>query len=788
MKKLYELLVKYYTKDKEIDITLFKILGSAGVLVCIVAGIQSLTMSVSGGIINFSAGIVSVLLLWFVEKTGKYVYGYILTVLGVFMGLFSMLFFEMGGLEGSMPYFFMFSLVFTYMMFKGKLLVFMELLEMVYYAGICVYAFKHPEAVTPFASPEDRFADQLMGLFICGVGIGLIFLAYIAQYRKQERIADEASKAKSRFMANMSHEIRTPINMMLGMNEMILRESENDTVKEYASNAKEAGDQLLFEVNQVLQYSRIEAGTENVYEDSYSFPKLIHSVQSYFEKEASKKNIEFIMKDDETIEKILVGDMRKLSQILTNLLSNAVKYTKEGSVSFEVRNLGKKNGMQDIYFAVKDTGVGIKPEELGEIFQSFKRVDSIKNRHVEGTGLGLAISGYLATILGTEIKVESEYTKGSTFSFVLSQKIADKDMGEIYANYEEFFVAPDASILVVDDNIMNLNVCKALLKRTMVQVDIALNAAECYEKCEKKDYDLVFMDLMMPEVDGTEAMKHLRLSKNYKNKPVVVLTADVTAGRREALLEEGFDGYLSKPIDWKELERSLLKYLPKELVTRTKEVTEDVVSVQQMQYFTKLLSEYDIDLSEGLRFLGNDILQYRRASLYFLNEADRGISEAGECILKQDYDKLTLILHSLKGNAKNVGASELGNLAARLEKRLRQGDREYVVTSEKLLTFEWERVRAGLKQFVKEFNPKEDKAKEQEKPSLDFGKMVEKLKDNIRECRQTPSLKLLEEMTEISEDEKTIEILKKIAGEISEIEFDEAEKLLEELSGGKSNV
>ncbi len=788
MKKLYEFLVKYYTKDKEIDITLFKILGSAGVLVCIVAGIQSLTMSVSGGIINLSAGIVSVLLLWFVERTGKYVVGYILTVLGVFMGLFSMLFFEMGGLEGSMPYFFMFSLVFTYMMFRGKLLVFMELLEMVYYAGICIYAFKHPETVTPFASPKDRFTDQLMGLFICGVGIGLIFLAYIAQYRKQERIADEASKAKSRFMANMSHEIRTPINMMLGMNEMILRESENDTVKEYASNAKEAGDQLLFEVNQVLQYSRIEAGTENVYEDSYSFPKLIHSVQSYFEKEASKKNIEFIMKDDETIEKLLVGDMRKLSQILTNLLSNAVKYTKEGSVCFEVRNLGKKDGIQNIYFAVKDTGVGIKPEELGEIFQSFKRVDSFKNRHIEGTGLGLAISGYLATILGTEIKVESEYTKGSTFSFVLGQKIADTDKGEVYTNSEEFFVAPDAAILVVDDNSMNLNVCKALLKRTMVQVDTALNAAECYEKCEKKNYDLVFMDLMMPEVDGTEAMKHLRLSENYKNKPVVVLTADVSSGRREALLEEGFDGYLSKPIDWKELEHSLLKYLPKELVTRTKEVTEDVVSVKEMQHFSKLLEGYDIELSEGLRFLGNDIHQYRRAASYFLNEADQSIATFGESVYEKDYEKLTLILHSLKGNAQNIGATELSNLAARLEKRLRQGDREYVVNSQSLLVFEWERVRDGLQKFVREFVPKADEAKEHETSSRDIGEMLVELKDNIRECRQTPSLKLLDEMEKASEDEDTIETLRLIAGKISEIEFDEAEKLLVKLIGGKSNV
>lgn len=788
MKKLYDLLVKYYTKDKEIDITLFKILGSAGVVVCIVAGIQSLTMSVSGGIINFSAGIVSVLLLWFVDRTGKYVYGYILTVLGVFMGLFSMLFFEMGGLEGSMPYFFMFSLVFTYMMFRGKLLLLMEILEMIYYTGICFYAFNHPESVTPFATPEDRFADQLVGLIICGVGIGLIFLAYIAQYRKQERIADEASKAKSRFMASMSHEIRTPINMMLGMNEMILRESENDAIKEYASNAKEAGDQLLFEVNQVLQYSRIEAESETVIEDSYSLPKLIAGLRSYFEKEASKKNIEFELEEDETIQKILVGDMRKLSQILTNLLSNAIKYTEKGSVRLVVKDRGVKDGVQDIYFAVVDTGVGIKSEELGEVFQSFKRVDALKNRNVEGTGLGLAISGNLATLLGTEIKVDSEYGKGSTFSFVLSQAVADTGAEEVYANSEEFFVAPDAKILVVDDNAMNLNVVKALLKRTMVQIDTAQNALECYDKCEEKNYDLIFMDLMMPGVDGLEGMKRLRQSDRYKEKPIVVLTADVTSGKREALLNEGFDGYLSKPVDWKELERNLLKYLPEELVTRTRANVEDIVSDEEMRHFTKLLSEYDIDINEGLRFLGNDIMQYARASLYFVNEAQKGIPKFKEFMEKKDYAALTLILHSLKGNARNVGGTELGNLSARLEKRLRQKDSEYVVNSENVLLFEWERVKDGLRKFNAEFAPLADKAKENDEPSLDFEPMLEKLAENIKECRQTPSLKLLDEMAAVSKDEGIKETLKLMAEKVSKIEFDEAEKLLEKLTGGKSDV
>lgn len=785
MKKIYEFLVNYYTKDKEIDITLFKILGSAGVVVSIVAGIQSLTMTLSGGLINFSSGVVSILLLWYVDKTGKYVHGYILTVLGVFMGLFSMLFFEMGGLEGSMPYFFAFSLVFSFMMFRGKLLVFMESLEIVYFSGICFYAYRHPETVTPFASLEDRFADQLAGMLICGVGIGLIFLAYIAQYKKQQRIADEASKSKSRFLASMSHEIRTPINMMLGMNEMILRESENDTIKEYAENAQEAGAQLLFEVNQVLQYSRIDAGSETVITDSYSLPKLINSLEIYFEKEAAKKNIDFKVQEDESIEKILVGDMRKLSQILTNLLSNALKYTKEGSVKLVVKDYGKTDGIQDIYFAVEDTGVGIKAEELGDIFTTFKRLDALKNRHVEGTGLGLAICGNLAKLLGTQIKVESEYGKGSTFSFVLSQEIAEGDSEEIYANSEEFFVAPDAKILVVDDNAMNLNVIKALLKKTMVKVDTAESADECYEKCENNDYDLIFMDLMMPDVDGVEALKHLRTLENSKDKPIVVLTADVTSGRRETLLEEGFDGYLSKPIDWKELERDLLKYLPKDLVTRAKVCSEDVVTNEQMKHFTKLLSEYDTDLTEGLKYLGNDIMQYARIASYFVAEADKGISDFSECILKKNFEALTLLLHSLKGNARNVGSVELCNLSTRLEKRLRQGDEEYVVNAGNVLLYEWNKVKEGLKQFLEEFKPVSDEVNRPENEGKSYEEILELLGASIRECKQTPSLKLVDELLEASEDKRALETLKLIKKMVSEIEFDEAEKLYRELIGEK---
>lgn len=786
MKKIFRYISNYYTKDKEIDVTLFKILGSAGIVVSVLAAIQSFTVDQAGGMINSIAALLSILLLWYVDKTGHYIVGYLITIGAVFIGLFTMLFFEMGGLEGSMPYFFAFSLVFTFMMFRGKLLVIMETVEALYYSAICYYGYTHPESVTQFATPKDKFIDQLAGVMISGVGIGIIFFSYIAQYRKQQQIAEEANQAKSRFLANMSHEIRTPINMMLGMNEMILRENDNAVINEYALNADEAGRQLLFEVNQLLQYSRIEAGKEEPVYESYSYHKLIAGLKVFFEKEASKKNLEFRVLEDAGIERVLVGDMHKLQQILTNLLTNAIKYTKEGSVNLIVRNMGKSGETQMLYFAVTDTGIGIKKEELSRIFQSFERADLKKNRNIEGTGLGLAISYNLAKILGTEIRVSSVYGEGSTFGFDLCQGIGNPELEESVINESESFVAPDAKILIVDDNSMNISVVKALLKKTLVNMDSAMSAMECYDKCQKNKYDLILMDYMMPEIDGIEALKHLRSFENYANVPVVVLTADVSPGKREQFFEVGFDGYLTKPIDWQELEKKLIEKLPSTLITKTKSVSEEVVSTEEMERFDKILSKYDISLREGLNYLGGDLLQYARVSEFFESDADAGISHFRESVETKDYEKMTITLHSLKGNARNVGSIELYNLAKFMEKKCRDGDTEYVSAASEVIALEWKRVKKGLEIFLGSFS---EVRKRLEAP-LNLAKGTKTKEDLMAELKvalvtgkQTPANKLIDEIIAMSNDAKELKQLKEAKEKVSEIEFDEALTIVNGLMG-----
>ena len=781
MKGLREKFWHYLKKDSAIDVTLFKVLGIAGIAVSIIAGVQSIVMglSVAAGLINFMAAFLSVLLLWYVDKTGKYVIGYIITTVTIFMGLFTLLFFEMGGIDGSTPYFFAFSLVFSFLMFRGKLLIIMETVETIYYVGVCYFAFLHPEYVTAYNSEKDMILDRISGFVLEGLGIGLIFLAYIAQYRKQKEIAEEASNAKSRFLANMSHEIRTPINMMMGMNEMIFRETESETIREYSQNVESAGKQLLFEINQVLQFSRLNAVKEELINESYDFSEMLNNISAYFGKEASNKGLEFMMEVERDVPKVLKGDMRKLLQIITNLLSNAIKYTKEGCVTFRVCNKGTAGDRITLFFEVKDTGIGIEKSALKTIFSSFERADLTNNRNIEGTGLGLAIAEGLAELFGSRIDVESEYGKGSRFFFTVTQEIGD--VSEVSGN--EYgggsFIAPDAKVLVVDDNRMNLSVVKSLLKKTFVHVVTAENAEESYARFKEEKPDLVLMDYMMPGTDGIAAMEHIREMDGDKHTPILVLTADVTSDKRELFMRKGFDGCLYKPIDWIELEKELSDHLPARLVTRIDSRAGAAYSKETIEEYAEKLRNYHISLTEGLKYVGGDLEQYARISGFFTDNADKGMENLDKFVETSNLQDLILLFHSLKGNARNVGATDLYHTARRLEARSRQGDMDYVSAAVKLAKLEWNRAKEGLAAFEKDFGALEKSEVTSEKPGdLAVSDILRKLLEHIERNNRTDSVKLLDELMAAETDESTLSKLEEARKYISEIEFEEAQKII----------
>lgn len=782
---LKDLIRDFYTKDKELDIRLFKLLGTGGILVSLVGAVQDIFTSsdFTGSLINLLAALASVCLIAFVDSTGKYLAGYLLTSVSVFMVLFAWLFLETGGMNGSIPYFFAFGMVFTLLMYKGVLMYIMETVQILFYIAVCWFSYKYPSFVVPFESEKDQFFDQMAGILFAAVGIGLIFLMYISEYRKQQKIAEESSNAKSVLLANISHEIRTPINMLLGMNEMILRESEDKQISEYAQNIDNAGQHLLFMVNQFLDLSRIDMGKEVLFEENFNVLKLTQSLGSFFGKEAEKKGLEFVVDIDRKMPAVFYGDTRKLQQILSNLLSNAVKYTSKGTIVLSVQYLGDDL----VHFEVSDTGSGISPKDQEKIFESFERADIIRNRSIEGTGLGLAISSKLANMMGTEIKVKSQYGIGSVFWFDI--KLKQGEESDISAGSGSTFIAPEAKILAVDDNNMNLMVLKSLLKRTLVHLDVAGSAAECFEKYTNTEYDLILMDYMMPEINGIEAMEKLRTIDNNRDRriPIIVLTADATPDKKELFEAKGFDDYLLKPIDSSLLEAVLIKHLPGELVTTIgKETTVEIPSDIRTS-LTSLLARYDISFELGMKHLSGDIIQYARVAEYFIKNTPDSIDRFQSAIDENDLENAAILVHSIKGNAGNVGAEDLYYSARRLERRSKDKDREYLTSAMPLFIMKWNRVIAGLKCFLKEFKtikPQLISDKTEEEKTLSEQEIWDALTEAVHHGNQSPALRLVDDLAALKGDN---EILESIRNFIRNIEFDKAEELINAAKTGGSD-
>ncbi|WP_276839527.1 ATP-binding protein [Anaerovibrio lipolyticus] len=391
-----------------------------------------------------------------------------------------------------------------------------------------------------------------------------------------------ASEAKSAFLSNMSHEIRTPINAILGMNEMILRECSQDSpILSYAENIDAAGHTLLALVNDILDFSKIEAGKLEIIPAEYDLSSVLNDLVHMISYRAEEKGLEFSLEVAPEVPKRLWGDDIRLKQIIINLLTNAVKYTKDGSVVFSIDFEKKDEKHVLLTVAVKDTGSGIKKEDMDKLFSKFDRIGEEKNRHIEGTGLGLSITTRLLGMMDSKLEVGSIYGVGSRFYFTLEQEVIDWEplgnMAEVLVSntsvvhqYHEQFTAPEAELLVVDDTAMNLVVFKNLLKKTKVRIDTAESGDEALALADKKKYDLVFLDHMMPKKDGIVTLHEMKEQESGMNKetPVICFTANAVSGAWDLYKNEGFDDYLTKPIDFVKLEQMVMKYLPSEKIHR----------------------------------------------------------------------------------------------------------------------------------------------------------------------------------------------------------------------------
>ncbi|MBQ8568677.1 MAG: response regulator, partial [Oscillospiraceae bacterium] len=490
--------------------------------------------------------------------------------------------------------------------------------------------------------------------------------------------AINAGKAKNDFLANMSHEIRTPINAVLGMNEMIMRESTQKQIIGYAANIRSAGRTLLSIINEILDFSKIESGKMEIVPVEYDVSSLINDIVNMIKPRAEKKKLEFITEIDKNIPSVLFGDDVRIRQVITNILTNAVKYTPEGSVRMRMKVTDKVNGAIRLEVSVSDTGIGIKEEDVDKLFNSFQRLDQEKNRNIEGTGLGITIVQRLLNMMGSELIVSSVYGAGSTFSFTLDQAVInDEPVGDFERRFKAsaeqltediIRTAPDAHILVVDDNETNLLVAKSLLKRTLVQLDTACSGAACISLLKKNTYDIVFLDHMMPEMDGIETLKRIKNDRLAEDTVFIALTANAIHGARQSYLDAGFDDYLSKPFTGQDIEKCLFGYIDNKLIV-TEKLTENAPDKEEVQETADSSSEENelLDIKTGLFYAGGDADTYNEILKVYVSKAPEKTELIEKLASERSWDNYIIEVHALKSTSLTVGSKPLSELAKELE-------------------------------------------------------------------------------------------------------------------------
>ncbi len=698
---------KFFYPELDFRVRMFNLLAMVGTVISLLMAVSSLW--VAGGnlmaLVNLSIAGLSFGLLYYSYTSGQYQRCYLATIFVIFLLGLAFLFFHGGGYRSALPSFFIFSTVFTVFMLEGWVMVAVAALELLFYIGLCAYAYYVPAHIVWFASERELLADVVIGFVSVSLALGvtmyLSFHMYNRQQRQLEQAREEAiraNRAKSMFLAKMSHEIRTPINIMLGMNEMVLRERPSAEIASYVARSQDAGQMLLALINDILDVSKIESGKLELLEEAYFTDDLVQGLMHMGREQAEKKGLLFST-EVSGVPAMLWGDRLHIRQIAANFLSNAAKYTQAGSVRLSVTGteLPGKDGIM-LAIAVQDTGIGIRQENRGAIFDAFTRSqEAARYLAVEGTGLGLAIAKELTALMGGRLSVQSEHGMGSTFTVEIPQRYAanapDSCRGPVVPLAEQSFLAPQGRILVIDDNEGNLNVIKSLLARTLLQIDTAPNGRQGIELALQNEYHVILLDYMMPQLDGIETLHELRRLKC--RSPVVALTADVTTGTRQKLLREGFAGYLAKPVPWTKLEQTLLSFLPEKLVTRIivggdPECPDAAGGLQQQ------LKRHDISLEAGLPFLSRSLSQYKTVSGLFHTHTHQTADLFARLAVAGDLSGIAHSAHSLKTLARMIGAEELSAIARRVEQKSLLGETEYIRTAIPLLLYELETVRRGI--------------------------------------------------------------------------------------------
>ena len=574
---------------------------------------------------------------------------------------------------------------------------------------------------------------------------------YVDELIKMRQKADMANSAKSDFLANMSHEIRTPMNAITGFAELCLRERDY----KYASDIKAAAKNLISIINDILDISKIESGKLELVPSVYDTEDMLGDVISIIYMQLDNKDgVDFKVDIDKRLPKRMYGDEVRIKQILINLLNNAVKFTKSGMISFSVKELSRSGEKISLMFKVADTGIGVKKEDIPKLFTNFQQVDTKKNREIEGTGLGLPISKNLISMMDGSITVESEYGKGSVFTAVIWQKVSDftaitgnaaVSAAQPSGDDEKTIAisAPDARVLIVDDNKVNLKVTSHILSMYGINAAVADSGRAAVEKINSEYYDLVFMDHMMPELDGVDTTKIIRSQGDAYSKelPIVALTANAVSGAKEMFLESGFNDFISKPIQLPQLEKILIEWLPKQMVTYVDSNKTAGGNSMSLMEIISVSGENDdggheediiipdIDVEAGLELCGNSTDAYLAVLKTFMETAEESIERIERFSRERNYKDYVTEVHGLKSSALAIGATGLSEMARQLEMAGREEDYKQISYETPTLIAKYTEIAENIKPFV-EGEPSEHE-NESDKPLIERSFMKSGLEEAL---------------------------------------------------------
>ncbi|MDR2394535.1 MAG: response regulator [Treponema sp.] len=495
-----------------------------------------------------------------------------------------------------------------------------------------------------------------------------------AELEVQTKLAEAASQAKSQFLASMSHEIRTPMNAIIGMSDLMCTDNLDPVQLSYFTDIKKMAKALLQIINDILDFSKIEAGKMEIIPVHYHILSLYDNICSMSTFTAMAKNLEFRHSFDPRIPQALYGDEVRVRQVITNIVNNAIKYTRKGYVYLKAERVNRE-GKEYVGFIVEDSGIGIKGEDIPKLFGKFQQFDSRKNRGIVGTGLGLSITKNLVEMMGGEIEVTSEYEKGSVFSLYLPLVEGDGGKIEQVGVVGRVIAREDVKVLVVDDNSINLTVALGFLATHKISADTALSGREAIELVKAQAYDLVFMDHMMPEMDGIEAVGYIRglAGVRYQEMPIIALSANAVSGAREAFLEGGMNDFISKPIDGEQLNGILLKWLPKEKILGTEEVGKRGEGEGYEGILRELQGIEGLDIGVGISHVGNEGGTYLAILRQFCKECAGYLEEIRRYMAEGDWKAYTIRLHGIKGVLANLGMEALAQWAYKLERASKEG-------------------------------------------------------------------------------------------------------------------